>query len=40
MISFFKDNIKEKHDFILYNKEEGKFYDKDFVLINNMNFII
>ena len=40
MISFFKNNIKDKHDFILYNKEEGKFYDKNFLLINNMKIYL
>ena len=27
-------NIKDKHDFILYNKDEGKWYDKQFQVIN------
>ena len=27
-------NIKEKHDFILYNKDEGKWYDKKLQVIN------
>ena len=27
-------NIKDKHDFILYNKEEGKWYDKNLQVIN------
>ena len=34
MQTFFKMNIKEKHDFILYNKEEGKWYDKNLQVIN------
>ena len=28
MKNFFHANIKNKHDFVLYNKEEGKWYDR------------
>ena len=36
--SFFKMIIKTKHDFILYNKDEGKWYDKTLSLITlNIN---
>ena len=27
-------NIKDKHDFILYNKDEGKWYNKKLQVIN------
>ena len=26
--NFYKINIKDKHDFLLYNQDEGKWYDK------------
>ena len=34
MKNFFHANIKDKHDFVLYNKEEGKWYNKNLELIN------
>ena len=33
MKNFFHINIKEKHDFVLYNKEEGKWYNRTLSLI-------
>ena len=34
MFNLFEMNIKDKHDFILYNKDEGKWYDKKLQVIN------
>ena len=34
MLNFFEMNIKDKHDFILYNKDEGKWYDRTLSPIN------
>ena len=35
MKNIFHTNIKDKHDFVLYNKEEGKWYNKNLELINS-----
>ena len=34
MLNFFIMNIKDKHDFILYNKDKGKWYNKNIQVIN------
>ena len=34
MKNFFKMNIKDKHNFILYNNNKGKLYDKNLQHIN------
>ena len=31
----FHANIKDKYDFVLYNKDEGKWYNKNLILINS-----
>ena len=35
MTNFVHANIKDKHDFVLYNKDEGKVYDRNLKLINS-----
>ena len=35
MINFFKVNIKDKHDFIMLNKDEGKWFSKNLEHINS-----
>ena len=37
MKNFFHANIKDKHDIVLYNKEEGKWYNKNLQVINKKN---
>ena len=37
--NFVNMNIKDKHDFMLYNKDEGKWYSRNLEPINSgMNF--
>ena len=35
MLNLFIMNIKDKHDFILYNKDEGKWYNRNLQVINS-----
>ena len=34
MTEFFKDNLINKHDFIIYNKDDSKYYSSEFKEIN------
>ena len=36
MIDFFNKHIVNIHDFIIYDKNSGKYYDKNLYLINRM----
>ena len=41
MINFFKGNIKDKHDFIMFNKNDGKWFSQinDRLTSLNLKFI-